>query len=93
MDSISHLRQSIALFFGHHPWCFFERKWVRYTLAPDVGLGGFGGSHDSHEFSSISKETEMISKFGVISWEYQIAESSKLKAKPCLWQNALSFEL
>ena len=60
MDSISHLRQSVTVFLSHHPGCLLEREWVRHTLAPDVGLDGFGGSHDSFKLHSIPKKTEIV---------------------------------
>jgi hypothetical protein len=59
MDSISYVRQSVTVFLGHYPWCFFEGEWVRYTMASDVGFSNIGWAHDSHEFSSISEKAKI----------------------------------
>ena len=59
MDSISYLSQSIALFLSHHSGRLFEGEWIRYTLASDVGIGGFGGTHDFHELLEIPEKTKV----------------------------------
>ncbi len=59
MASNDNLCQPIAVLFDYHSGCLFERKWIGYPLASDVGIGYFGRFHNYLEFPEVSEEAEI----------------------------------
>jgi hypothetical protein len=59
MDPIPDLCQPTPLFLNYHPGCLFKGDRLGYPLAPDVGIGGIGHTHDSSEFGAISEEAKI----------------------------------